>query len=102
MGCLLRCRDARLGGTAWSRLSLGLGNATSANNARQWFIIESLKLARKPPTPELAPPLTSLQHRKRHEHLLGYLPSGQVTLKVFIPFYPRVPARDSGMCAKLR
>ena len=46
--------------------------------------------------------LHSLQHRKRHEHLLGYLPSGQVTLKVFIPFYPRVPARDSGMCAKLR
>ena len=52
-------------------------------------IIKSLKPERKSPTPDLAPLLTSPQHRKRHELLLGYLPSGQVTLKEFIPFWPR-------------
>ena len=53
------------------------------------LLSKKLEPARKPPTPELAPPLTSLQHRKRQELLLGYLPSGQVTqvtLKEFIPF----------------
>ena len=32
---------------------------------------KSLKPARKPPTPDLATPLTSPQHRKRHEPLQG-------------------------------
>ena len=53
-----------------------------------------LKPARKSPTPDFLPFRSSPPQGKRCELLQGQLPSGQVTLKEFIPFL-RMRAREA-------